>query len=391
MNLDWLLEPIADNKVAQQAKKTVDYFLYGQGRKEGKISGVGINMLQVVERALQMRQPIPIPSPAPSQPTAGENPYIYGLHDAGGQHLLEHSGQKRGWILITEEIGHDPNNQGGRNYEGYEGFGLIVRLNNAYGESGTLPHSSQYENFAKRTANFVRNSKGCHIWIIGNETNFNREAPRHIGSNDPELITPDRYVRCYTMCRAAIRSLPGHQNDKVLVSPIAPWNNTTPSEGNPSGDWNVYLQHILIKLAKIGQCDGIAIHAYSHGYDPALVYSDQKMSHSNPIFAKYHWHFKCYLDQLSVIPQSLRHLPVYLTEMNGDVENHVAWPNHRRGWIEAAYNEIDYHNKNRHDLPKIRCGILYRWIDHDHWSIKHKTHLHEEIKRAVSQGFKWTS
>ena len=58
-----------------------------------------------------------------------------------------------------------------------QGFGIIARLNNGYEPNGTIPLSSRYADFAQRCANFVRNSRGCHIWIIGNEMNFAVERP----------------------------------------------------------------------------------------------------------------------------------------------------------------------------------------------------------------------
>jgi hypothetical protein len=62
----------------------------------------------------------------------GENPYLYGLHDRGGEHLLMDNGTAKGWVLVTEAIGSNPNDRGGSNYEDLanRGIGVIVRLNN---------------------------------------------------------------------------------------------------------------------------------------------------------------------------------------------------------------------------------------------------------------------
>ena len=43
------------------------------------------------------------------------------------------------------------------------GFGVIVRLNNGYMPNGTIPHSTEYQRFAQRCANFVRSSGGAKI------------------------------------------------------------------------------------------------------------------------------------------------------------------------------------------------------------------------------------
>ena len=39
--------------------------------------------------------------------------YIYGLHEPGGEYLMERKG-KPGWIVFTYGLGHDPNNHHGQ-------------------------------------------------------------------------------------------------------------------------------------------------------------------------------------------------------------------------------------------------------------------------------------
>ena len=107
-----------------------------------------------------------------------ESDYIFGIHEPGGeQHMLDAG--RPGWIVFTEEVGYDPAVQTGRDYRSYSarGLGIIVRLNNGYYPNGTIPHSRNYANFAQRCATFVANSRGCSIWIIGNEMNYRLERP----------------------------------------------------------------------------------------------------------------------------------------------------------------------------------------------------------------------
>ena len=257
-----------------------------------------------------------------------ESEFLYGFHDPGGEHLMRDAGRK-GWILFTEEVGHDPSHAGGSNsYAGLagEGFGIMVRLNNGYYNSGTIPHSSEYERFAQRCAHFARNSPGAKIWIIGNETNFAVErpgveidwsralatprggaplshralrdeftlsqsgaAPRALLINPGEAITPERYARCYALCREAIHSQPGHGDDLVLTSAVAPWNIDTRYDGNGSGDWVQYFRDILTRLGP-GGCDGITLHTYTHGSDPALIEQDIYMG--SPGFQHRHYDFR---------------------------------------------------------------------------------------------------
>ena len=167
----------------------------------------------------------------PNETDPVDPPWIFGLHEPGGEFAAVAEG-KRVWILFTEELGADPNNQTGRDYRPYvnAGHGVIVRLNYGYHPNGTLPPSAQYANFARRVANFVRNSQGAHIWIIGNETNLPVEWP---GGESGEPITVARYVQVFRMCRDAIRSIPGHEDDWVCAAPVGTYAPPFPQYGIP--------------------------------------------------------------------------------------------------------------------------------------------------------------
>ena len=339
----------------------------------------------------------------------GESAYIYGLHDRGGEDLLLVNGQARGWVLVTEKIQANPNDQSGGNYKDLadQNLGVIARLNHAYGSDGTIPHPSKYRDFAQRAANFVKNSSGAHIWLIGNEMNLEREQPRRPGSNQAEPITPRNYAECYRLCREAIHRLSGHENDQVVVGAIGPWNAETHYDADPQGrypankipdgpqvypyngfwgDFIKYFQHLLLAIG-LENCDAIAIHAYSHGYDPALVFSNEKMS-SPPEFRNYFYNFRTYRDQMNAIPSQFRHLPVYLTEANGDANpDGSKWPDKNSGWIKNAYQEIN--NWNQAGNQQIRCMILYRWSRDDDWHIDGKLGVQKDFREAIAMNNQW--
>ncbi len=333
----------------------------------------------------------------------GESLYIYGIHDRGGEHLLVQNGEARGWVLVTEALGANPNDLGSSSYDDLanQGLGVIVRLNHAYGSDGTIPLPANYRDFARRVANFVNRSRGAHIWIIGNEMNLEREQPRkQPGAREAEPITPRLYANCYKLCRDAIHRLPGHEQDQVIVGAIGPWNPETHYDADPEGKypankisggpghypyngfWGDYIQYLRDLLLAIGpeNCDGIAIHAYTHGVDPDLVFSDQKMG--SP-FQKYNYHFRTYRDQMNAIPPQFRHLPVYLTEIDQD----EAWEDANRGWIRNAYKEINDWNKVGNQ--QIRCAILYRWPKHDKWHLVDKLRVQQDLRQAVAQDYQW--
>jgi len=345
--------------------------------------------------------------------------FIFGIHDFGGEEHMR-AARKPGWIVFSEVVGHDPNDLTGKDYSSLsrQGLGVIVCLNNGYFPQGTLPTSSEYANFARRCANFVDASRGCSRWVIGNEMNYAIGPPsqasaldtrKHFGeapAGDPtlrslperfsallsandreaildtvegeELITPRLYANCYGMCRQAIHGLEGHEGDQVLVGAVAPWNTKTVYPGNPSGDWIKYFQDILLQCGASG-CDGITLHTFTHGANPTLILDNSKL----PDFPQHHCHFQAYRDFMHAIPVNMRHLPVYITE----TDQTGPWENVNRGWIQAAYAEID--RWNRQNSQKIRALVLYRWPQLDRWHIKGKEGVIEDFRAALRHDYRW--
>src|SRR5690606_9531389 len=95
----------------------------------------------------------------------GLSPYIYGIHDRGGERLLAGKGQ----VLVTESIGADPDRVQGADYSDLarQGLGVVARLNYSHHGQGTIPTGDKYAAFAQTCARFVAQSRGCVIWIIG--------------------------------------------------------------------------------------------------------------------------------------------------------------------------------------------------------------------------------
>ena len=198
--------------------------------------------------------------------------------------------------------------------------------------------------------------------------------------NQGETITPQLYARCYKLCRDAIHSRPGHENDQVLIGAVAPWNNLTKYDGNPNGDWVQYFADIL-KLLGPQNCDGITVHAYTHSSNPAEIYTDQFI---NPPFNKYQYNFRTYRDFMNAVPASMRHLPAYVTETDQD----QPWKDENNSWVRGGYGEIDAWNK----LPgkqQIRALILYRWPNIDRWVIEGKNGVIQDFRELLGNSYQW--
>ena len=358
---------------------------YNNARKYWVIAhfnGIANPSLIRVGMRLSIPEPI-LPVPVP----AGESRYLYGIHDPGGEALMGDSGRK-GWVLVTEEVGRDPHDTSGKDYRYLQdaGYGLMVRLNHGYSTPtqgtfpGTIPlcdpDERAYLEFAMRCGNFVENSSGCHLWIIGNETNHPNEWP---GGPEGQMITPEMYASCFRRCYTQIHRRPGHGADQVIVAAVAPWNASAQYPGNERGDWIQYFVDVLTALD--GRCDGIALHTYTHGADPAKVTSLERM---DPPFRDRYYEFRSYRQFMEAIPLSLKGLPVYITETNQD----EPWSHSNQGWIQAAYDEIDRWNRDPMH-QRIRCLLLYRWLAHDQWTFASIPAVHDGLRAALARDLSW--
>jgi hypothetical protein len=212
--------------------------------------------------------------------------------------------------------------------------------------------------------------------VIGNEMNHGQERP------DGQIITPGRYAACYKNCWDQIHGIPGHEHDQVVTGAVAPWNNTTAYPGNESGDWIKYFFHILRSIRNLAcPVDAISLHTYTHGFDPRLVFSEQGM---DAPFHNRHYHFRCYQDFMSAIPQELRHVPVYITE----TDQNQAWDNANRGWVQNAYREISNWNADPSN-QQIRALVLYRWPRYDKWYIQGKSGVYADFREAMNHEYVW--
>lgn len=287
------------------------------------------------------------------------SPLLIGLHDFEGIAIAAPDS----WLLDTVAISERPPP---KIYP--TGFNWITRLNNGYGSTGTLPVPAHYPAFAERVAQYVNGCTGCRRWQIGNEPNLAREAP------DNQPIFPWNYAAAYKLCREAIHALPGHERDEVLIAGSGPWNDELKYAGNEHGDW---IQYFSDCIGLIGDaCEGYSIHAYSHGYDPALVTSTARM---DAPFQNRYYNFRVYQDYMRAIPPALQHLPTYIGEANGN------GPWQATGLMPAMLQEIDTWNSSGDQA--IHCVVFFRYPKYDHFYIEGRGDVIAEYRAAVARGY----
>ena len=295
--------------------------------------------------------------------------YLYGVHDLGAWADMVQQAGVTAWVVHTEAIGADSNDQTGKDYR-HPFLTPIVRLNYAYGEGhGTIPAPDRYAAFAQRCANFVANSQGIEYVVIGNEIALPWEWPE---AGKPLTLTT--YADCYRQCYDAIKRVA--PDVKIAPQAPAPWNASVPD----APDWIMQLPAMLNMLSS--RIDWICLHAYTRGYSPESFASGARM---NPPYLHRYAGWETLWEYMGVIPQAFRHLPVMVTEVNGN----ASWPASNTGWITAMYDQIDDWNAQPGN-QQIRAACLFRWLPEDRqWSLAHSPGAADDLRNALRQGYQW--
>ena len=334
---------------------------------------------------------------------AGESAWIFGIHAADAVtpadfRFLFQGKHKTGWVLFTEAIGANPHHGSGHDYSSWSnsGYGVIVRLNNGYEPNGTLPARTKYTDFARACARYVQNSQGCHVWIIGNEQNNVREHPGGAG-NPAEHITPQLFAEAFNLARQRIKAV---QPEAIVVPGAVDPYNTYPWArlGNRR---NRPLEYFKEMLSRIDDLDGIALHTYTHWLDASLitrptVFQDPFLQPGT--LHEHYYDFQAYRSFAEAIPEKWRDRPIYITESNhwlalehrprnSHEEGRIGWVDKDKGWVQAAYKEINRWNNTPH-AQQIHCLLLYRWTG-DEWAIKHRGEIQKDFKQALNQDYRW--
>lgn len=297
-----------------------------------------------------------------------DSPHIFAIHDYSDDwsHLVREAG-KTAWCVHTEAVGINPNDRSGKQYPANI-VTNIVRLNNGYGKyTGVIPMPDKYADFAQRCANFVQASANIDYVVLGNEIALEWEQP----SDAP--ITLATYMDCYRQCYDAIKSVAPHV--KIAPQAPAPWNNRVPD----AQDWIKQLPQMLSMAG--GKVDWICLHAYTKGYGLDKFHNNPTM---NPPFQNHKFGWEALWQYMDSIPLLFRHLPVMITETNGD----DSWAHDHGDWIQALYAEIDNWNK-RPGTQKILCAALFRWAPHDdRWDMSRHGNAVNDFRQALTRDYR---
>lgn len=290
--------------------------------------------------------------------------YIFGMHDYHPDlSSILREKNKTAWVVHTTAIGYNPNDRNGGNFQN-DRTTAVVRLNNGYGSTGTIPLPHEYDDFASRCANFVANSQGIEYVVIGNEIALKWEH------KDGIPLTLANYNECYKKCYQKIKSVAPQV--KVAPQAVAPWNIEVPD----APDWIDQFSRMINEVP----LDWIALHAYTRGYDHNSFHTGAKM---NPPWDKHYSNWETLYEFMAAIPTALRHLPVLITEVNGD----GSWPDHNSNWVQKLYSVINDWN-SKPDNQKILCAALFRWQrDDEKWDISRHGGSVDDFKQALNNEY----
>lgn len=343
------------------------------------------------------------------------SPHIFGIHAVtlGDDprtkdkiRSLYHGKHKKGWIFFTEAVGQDPN---GVHLNGEvrkwlwewadQGYGVIVRLNNDYEPSGTLPESRYYDGFAAACARWVELylkrpelNQDEYTWTIqiANEQNNPREHPG--GWDHPrEHITAELYAQAFNKTYTRIKEvLP---NTIVCPGAIDPYN-AAPLKLAGNTRWRP-LDYYQTMLENIKSLDGVILHAYTHG--PSLDAVTSLQTFGDPFLGDHYFDFQTYRLFMERIPGKWKDVPVYITETNHICRppsapvcsdpNALGWIDANTGWVREIYKEINRWNEMPY-AQQIRALLLYRWTG-DQWTIENKKGILDDFKQALDNDYRW--
>ncbi len=319
-------------------------------------------------------------------------------------------GHPPGWAVFQRSLSSDATVYRGDDWTSLSdaGTAVICCLEWEPGSGGTVPGFEHLPAFASRCREYVQGTRGCHIWVVGDEPNRASQwpgaaadphpdaegtlevlPPRYLPGRYSQLtghgtpattsgtqpITPEQYAECLKQAGAAIRSVPDHEDDLILCAAIAPWNADFRDPDNPSGDWIGYFETVCTALGA-DDLQGFALHAATSGSDLGEITTEERLAFP---FSGRRRGFRAYLDFIHAIPPRFHHLPVFITE----VSRLEPWGNDDNGWTGAALADIQSHNRTRIQNP-IRCAALYTWNSESPWTLRDKPLLAADIARSIS-------
>lgn len=278
-------------------------------------------------------------------------PYLYGIHDQEGAHLLPTGG----WCVALVSLSENPNPVDYLSIR--PDINWLVRINWGYGSTGTIPLDKDEGEYLNRLGRFISGSKGVNCISIGNEPNHQQERP------DGVFITPERYADFFNKANALVNRI--NSFIRVAPAPIAPYH----ADPVP---WTDYMRQVW---SLVKNPTAIWVHAYARSHTPEAINSTEEMG---GVLSGTSNSFLTYRDAFNQIPEHHRSLPAWITEFNPLPQ----WENVNNGTVQEAYEHINLWN-TLGARPSIRGLALYRYPNYDRWGIEANAGVLADFRTAT--------
>jgi hypothetical protein len=312
----------------------------------------------------------------PLPPIQRPNFPLRGLHGDGAAEYALATGLKGTVVEVVYSHG-DLNTPRPVDYSAYEAAGIrvIVRWNHSWatadGGLGTFPVRALYQAFRRWLYESIRQSKGVHLHIIGNETNRAAERPDYQDEQNPgTAITPADVLAVYNPVWKALPT-------GVRLSPpaIDPTNNQ-------SGDPLQYQKEIIAGLAG---AEGFALHGYSYRSDQAVNTDERFASMRWQVYGFRMWEaFAQAIHDYERDGQPIfRRLPLYITETNHLFrrDGNLGWDEDAARWIVEAGRYVAWWNAQPGE-QFVHSLCFYRFRG-DAWTLEHYPALLDAVRSVA--------
>lgn len=287
----------------------------------------------------------PPPPPPPPDYT------LRGVHDRSGADWLLSNGLE-GWCTMARYLGTTAQDVGLQQYAA-AGIRVILRLTYSYaqddGGAGTMPAPDKLEAHENAVVETMRLNPDAWGFVYGNEPNNKREWPWEYG------LTPQYYKDSYN--RVWLQKPAGARLSPCAIDPYnAGW-----------GDWRQSWYDVLCQITG---ADFLALHAYTHGPDPDLIWHEKKFTH-DPLIGVY-YDMRVLESQQDIMPARFWSLPVVVTETNHWVRNdgEIGWEPDAGNWVQEAY---------RYFAGEVEGACLFRH-GHTDWNYGSLPNILEALK-----------
>ena len=279
---------------------------------------------------------------------------LRGVHDRAGADWLVDEGLA-GWCLLATYLGTDAQDL---HLGGYDAARVRMLVNARFsyalddGGQGTMPAPGDLAAFEGAYLETMRRNPAAWAFIYCNEMNNSREWP------DGYVLTPEYYVQSFNRVWAAKPA-----GMRLFLGAIDPFNSGW-------GDWRQCWRWVMDNIT---DCDGLAMHAYTHGPELGLIEGHRQFSDA-PLTGVY-YDLRVLESQQEIVPPRFQSKPIVVTETNHFTRENgdIGWDSDTGEWVRQAYRYFAQRG--------VQGACLFRF-NHNDWRFGDKPQVLEALREV---------